>query len=73
MALRFCLSVEGVHCVLSGVRNSAEVDDCLAACAAGPIAPVLLSKAYDLGLRDDLLLNPSHWRLEEFDTRGAQL
>src|ERR1700681_3705664 len=67
MALRFCLSVEGVHCVLSGVRNSAEIDDCLAACAAGPIAPVLLTKANGLGLRDDLLLNPSHWQLERIE------
>jgi aryl-alcohol dehydrogenase-like predicted oxidoreductase len=73
MALRFCLSMEGLHCVLSGVRNSAEVDDCLAACAAGPIAPGLLTKAYGLALSDDLLLNPSHWRLEEVDTREAQL
>jgi len=73
MALRFCLSMEGVHCVLAGVRNSAEVDDCLAACAAGPIAPGLLTKAYGLALSDELLLNPSHWRLEEFDTREAQL
>src|ERR1700687_708234 len=38
MALRFCLSVDGVHCVLSGIRNSAEVEDCLEACARGPIA-----------------------------------
>jgi aryl-alcohol dehydrogenase-like predicted oxidoreductase len=73
MALRFCLSMEGVHCVLSGVRNSAEVDDCLAACAAGPIAPGLLTKAYGLALSDEFLLNPSHWRLEEVDTREAQL
>jgi aryl-alcohol dehydrogenase-like predicted oxidoreductase len=73
MALRFCLSMEGVHCVLSGVRNSAEMDDCLAACAAGPIAPGLLTKAYGLALSDEFLLNPSHWRLEEFDTREAQL
>jgi aryl-alcohol dehydrogenase-like predicted oxidoreductase len=73
MALRFCLSVEGVHCVLSGVRNAAEIDDCLAACAEGPIAPGLLTKAYGLALTDDLLLNPSHWRLEEFDTHEAQL
>jgi aryl-alcohol dehydrogenase-like predicted oxidoreductase len=73
MALRFCLSVEGVHCVLSGVRNSAEIEDCLAACAEGPIAPGLLTKAYGLALSDDLLLNPSHWRLEEFDTHEAQL
>ena len=64
MALRFCLSVEGVHCVLSGVRNSAEVDDCLAACAAGPIPPVLLAKAYGLALSDEHFLNPSHWQLE---------
>ena len=73
MALRFCLSMEGVHCVLAGVRNSAEVDDCLAACAAGPIAPGLLTKAYGLALSDEFLLNPSHWRLEEVDTREAQL
>src|ERR1700674_2813656 len=73
MALRFCLSMEGVHCVLSGVRNAAEIDDCLAACAAGPIAPGLLTKAYGLALSDEFLLNPSHWRLEEVDTREAQL
>jgi len=24
-------------------------------------------------LTDELLLNPSHWRLEEIDTREAQL
>jgi aryl-alcohol dehydrogenase-like predicted oxidoreductase len=73
MALRFCLSVDGVHCVLSGVRNSAEVEDCLAACAAGPIAPVLLAKAYGLALSDERLLNPSHWQLEKIDTYQAQL
>src|ERR1700687_680128 len=67
MALLFCLSVEGVHCVLSGVRNSAEVEDCLAACAEGPIAADLLTKAYGLALSDDLLLNPSHWRLERIE------
>ncbi|MBZ5666754.1 MAG: aldo/keto reductase [Acidobacteriia bacterium] len=73
MALRFCLSVDGVHCVLAGVRSSAEVEDCLEACAAGPIAPVLLAKAYGLGLRDERLLNPSHWQLEKVDTFQAQL
>jgi aryl-alcohol dehydrogenase-like predicted oxidoreductase len=73
MALRFCLSVDGVHCVLSGVRNSAEVEDCLEACAAGPIAPALLTKAYGLGLRDEHLLNPSYWQLEKVDTVQAQL
>ncbi len=73
MALRFCLSVDGVHCVLSGVRSSAEVEDCLEACALGPIAPALLAKAYGLGLRDEHLLNPSHWPLEKVDTYQAQL
>jgi aryl-alcohol dehydrogenase-like predicted oxidoreductase len=67
IALRFCLSVEGVHCVLSGVRNSAEIDDCLAACVKGPIAAVLLTKAYGLALSDDLLLNPSNWQFERID------
>src|SRR3981081_349448 len=65
MALRFCLSVEGVHCVLSGVRNAAETDDCLAACAAGPIAPGLLTKAHGFGLRGDLFLHPSTWGVRE--------
>ena len=73
MALRFCLSVDGVHCVLSGVRNPAEVEDCLAACAAGPIAPDLLNKAYGLALDDERLLNPTHWQLEEIDTHQTQL
>ena len=67
MALRFCLSVEGVHCVLSGVRNAAEIEDCLAACAEGPIAPVLLAKAWGLALSDELVLNPSRWRLERIE------
>jgi len=73
MALRFCLSADGVHCVLSGVRNSEEVEDCLAACAAGPVAPALLKKAYGLALSDEHLLNPSHWELEKIDTYQAQL
>lgn len=73
MALRFCLSVEGVHCVVSGVRNSTEVEDCLSACAAGPIAPALLAKAQGLALHDERLLNPSHWELEKIDTYQAQL
>jgi len=64
MALRFCWSVDGVHCVLSGVRSSAEVEDCLAACAAGPIPPALLAKARGLALSDEQLLNPCHWQLE---------
>jgi hypothetical protein len=62
------LSVDGVHCVLSGVRNSAEVENCLEACAAGPIPPALLTQAYGLGLRDERLLNPSHWQLEKVGT-----
>lgn len=73
MALRFCLSVDGVHSVLSGVRNSGEVEDCLAACAAGPIPPVLLAKASGLALSDESLLNPTHWQLEKIDTFQAQL
>lgn len=73
MALRFCLSVDDVDCVLSGVRTSAEVEDCLAACVAGPIAPAQLTMAYGLGLQDEHLLNPSHWNLEKVDTYQAQL
>jgi aryl-alcohol dehydrogenase-like predicted oxidoreductase len=73
IALRFCLSIEGVSCVLSGVRSSAEVEDCLEACAAGPIAPALLAKAHGLALSDERLLNPSNWQLEKIDAYQAQL
>jgi aryl-alcohol dehydrogenase-like predicted oxidoreductase len=73
VALRFCLSVDGVNCVLSGVRNSAEVADCIEACAAGPIAPAALAKAYGLALNDERLLNPSYWQLDKIDSHQVQL
>ena len=73
MALRFCLSLNGVHSVLVGVRSPTEVKNCIAAEAAGPLEPDLLNKAYTLALDDDLLLNPTYWDLKEMDTRYAQL
>jgi len=73
MALRFCVSLPGVDSVLSGIRNRAELEDCTTALARGPLEPERLQKAFTLGLDDEGLLNPTHWKLEEIDTHLAQL
>jgi aryl-alcohol dehydrogenase-like predicted oxidoreductase len=68
IALRFCLSLRATQTVLVGVRGDAELGECLAAEAAGPLPGNLLEVAYSLALDDEQLLNPSFWRLEESDT-----
>ena len=60
-AMRFCLSVPHVASVLTGARTIAELDEALAAEAAGPFEALVLSSAAQLALTDDRLLNPSHW------------
>ena len=73
MALRFCVSLPGVDSVLSGIRNRAELDDCMTAMACGSLDPDVLQQAFTLGLDDECLLNPTNWKLEEIDTHLAQL
>jgi len=73
VALRFCLSLAGAHTVLVGVRTVAELRGCLAAEAEGPLPASLLERVRSLALDDELLLNPSFWRLEESDTEAAQV
>lgn len=73
LALRFCLSVPGVHSVLAGIRDCIELNGCLAALALGPLQHDLLENAHTLGLDDDLLINPTHWRLEELGPHDAKL
>jgi aryl-alcohol dehydrogenase-like predicted oxidoreductase len=60
-AMRFCLSVPHVASVLTGARTLAELDEAVAAEAAGPFEPSLLSRTTQLALTDDRLINPSHW------------
>lgn len=60
-AMRFCLSVPHVASVLTGARTIAELDDALAAEAAGPFDPAVVANAASLALDDEHLLNPSHW------------
>jgi aryl-alcohol dehydrogenase-like predicted oxidoreductase len=60
-AMRFCLSVPRVASVLAGARTIAELDEALAAEAAGPFEAQVLSSAAQLALTDERLLNPSHW------------
>ena len=60
-AMRFCLSVPGVHSVLVGLRNFTELPEALAAERAGPLSSADMSKTGLLQLNDESLLNPSHW------------
>ena len=60
-AMRFCLSVPHVASVLTGARTNAELEEALAAEAAGPFEAPVLSSAAQLALIDERLLNPSHW------------
>jgi aryl-alcohol dehydrogenase-like predicted oxidoreductase len=72
LALRFCLALPAAHTVLVGVREPAELLECLAAEAEGPLPLDLLKIAGTLTLDDEHLLNPTYWRLEEGDTGEAQ-
>ena len=68
VAMRFCLSMQGTQTVLVGIRSEAELRECLDAEAEGPLTEGVLGIARSLALDDELLLNPSFWRLEEGDT-----
>jgi aryl-alcohol dehydrogenase-like predicted oxidoreductase len=68
LALRFCFALPGVHTVLVGVREQAELLECLGAEAEGPLPLDLLKIASTLTLDDEQLLDPSYWHLEESDT-----
>jgi len=60
-ALRFCLSSPFVSTVLTGARTVEELEQSLAAAAAGPLPAELLALAPGFALDDDRLLNPSRW------------
>ena len=63
-AMRFCLSVPDVSSVLTGARTLAELDEAIAAEAAGPLDQDALASAADLALTDERLLNPAHWGIQ---------
>ncbi|HWA60167.1 MAG TPA: aldo/keto reductase [Caulobacteraceae bacterium] len=52
LAHRYALSMDGVDTVVLGVKNRAELDQCLAAEAAGPLAAELIARIDGLGLRE---------------------
>jgi aryl-alcohol dehydrogenase-like predicted oxidoreductase len=60
-ALRFCLSVPGVHSVLVGLRCLPELEAAIAAEGAGPLDSAVLRRTDLLKLNDEQLLDPSHW------------
>ena len=50
-ALRYALSLAGVDTVVLGVKNRAELEQCLAAEKSGPLEPELMAKIDGLGLK----------------------
>jgi len=60
-AVRFCLSVPGVHSVLLGLRSASELPAALAAEQAGPLPTSVMRKTKTLKLTDEKMLDPSHW------------
>lgn len=61
LALRFCLAAPQLSAVLVGARTIEELDQALAAAAAGPLSAAEVSLAQDLGLSDERLVNPTFW------------
>ena len=51
VAHRYALGIEGVDTLVLGVKNRAELRQCLAAEAAGPLEPERLAAIEELGLR----------------------
>jgi len=64
-ALRFCLSVAGVHSVLVGLKTLSELPEAMAAETEGPLSSASMSKTSALTLHDEDLLNPAHWPIPE--------
>jgi aryl-alcohol dehydrogenase-like predicted oxidoreductase len=52
VAHRYALAMEGVDSVILGVKNRAELEQCLDAEARGPLEPELMTRVDALGLRD---------------------
>jgi 1-deoxyxylulose-5-phosphate synthase len=60
-ALRFCLSVPGVHSVLVGLRSLPELAAACTAQGAGRLDSAVVSTTKVLSLKDEQLLDPSYW------------
>jgi len=52
VAHRYALGIDGVDTIVLGVKNRAELQQCLAAEAAGPLEPAQLAAIEALGLRE---------------------
>ena len=61
VALRYCLGVEGVSCVLVGPRSSGELRQALDAAARGPLPPEARARVEAVRVEDPSLLNPVNW------------
>ncbi len=61
VALRYCLGVEGLSCVLVGPRSSLELRQALRAVAQGPLPPETRTRVEAVRVEDRTLLNPVNW------------
>jgi len=61
VALRFCLSQPDVSSVLIGPRTGAELDQSLAAVAAGPLPGALVNLTTALAVTEPVLVDPRLW------------
>jgi aryl-alcohol dehydrogenase-like predicted oxidoreductase len=62
-AVRFCLSVPGVHSVLMGLRSVAELEAAISAEEAGALSDDTMCKTAEIKLMDEKMLDPSQWPL----------
>ncbi len=53
IAHRYAMSMPGVDTIILGVKNRAELEQCIAAEARGPLEPALMARVDALGLRGD--------------------
>ena len=60
-AIRFCLSISGIHSVLLGIENMSELNIAMAAVKASTLPSADMSTASDFQISDSSLLNPSNW------------
>jgi aryl-alcohol dehydrogenase-like predicted oxidoreductase len=61
LALEFCLSTEGIHSVLVGIRTTEELEFAIKTQGKGILTADILEKLLGFGIEDQHWLNPANW------------